>query len=217
MTADLRRRVEAVERAVTDGETDVADVADTAALDARLTDAEARLDELSTRVAHLDATTQALRGYLGGVDDLSDDVERRADLALAKAEALETAVFEGEGDELVVERLRPTDPASATTDIPGTDAAEPSTRPTSTCPPDCPDRVDSADSTDRPDSTDWTGRLDRPDRGDDGDAPHPSAAAEDSPPTAGRPATAVSEPASDAEAVDSESTRTLLGRLRDRL
>jgi chromosome segregation ATPase len=70
MSDDLRRRVAAVERAVTDGETELADVSDAATLDAQLDDAERRLDELSARLRTLDATTQALRGYLGGVDDV---------------------------------------------------------------------------------------------------------------------------------------------------
>jgi hypothetical protein len=105
MSDDLRRRVAAVERAVTGGETDLAGVADAATLDARLTAVETRLDELTTRLDTLDAATQSLRGYLGGVDDVSADVERRADLALAKAEALETAVFDGTDDALAVERL----------------------------------------------------------------------------------------------------------------
>jgi hypothetical protein len=104
MTDDLTRRLEAVERAVTDGHTDLAGVADDAAVADRLAAVESRLDDVETRLDDLDATTQALRGYLGGVDGVTEDVERRADLALAKAEAVETAVFDGD-DGLAVERL----------------------------------------------------------------------------------------------------------------
>ena len=102
MTDDLTRRLEAVERAVTDGHTDLASLHDAADAEARLDELERRLDEVDARLADLDATTQALRGYLGGIDGVADDVERRADLALAKAEAVEDAVFEG-SDGLAVE------------------------------------------------------------------------------------------------------------------
>ncbi|WP_152040592.1 DUF7310 family coiled-coil domain-containing protein [Salinigranum salinum] len=104
MTDDLTRRLEAVERAVTDGHTDLAGVADDAAVADRLAAVERRLDDVETRLDDLDATTQALRGYLGGVDGVTEDVERRADLALAKAEAIEAAVFDDD-DGLAVERL----------------------------------------------------------------------------------------------------------------
>jgi hypothetical protein len=109
MTDDLTRRLEAVERAVTDGHTDLASLHDAADAEARLDELERRLDEVNARLADLDATTQALRGYLGGVDGVADDVERRADLALAKAEAVEDAVFEG-SDGLAVERIPPEEP-----------------------------------------------------------------------------------------------------------
>lgn len=103
MSADLRSRLEAVERAVTDGETDLTGVEDAAALDARLDAVETTVEDIAGRLDHLDATTQALRGYLGGVDGVSDDVERRADLALAKVETLERSLLDGDG--LTVERL----------------------------------------------------------------------------------------------------------------
>ena len=104
MTDDLIRRLEAVERAVTDGHTDLAGVASAADAAERLARVEDRLDDVEERLDDLDATTQAVRGYLGGVDGVTEDVERRADLALAKAEAVEAAVFE-EDDGLAVERL----------------------------------------------------------------------------------------------------------------
>jgi hypothetical protein len=105
MTDDLTRRLEAVERAVTDGHADGAALAAEADLADRIEAVEARLDAAEDRLADLDATTQALRGYLGGVDGVTADVERRADLALAKAEAVEAAVFETADDGLAVERF----------------------------------------------------------------------------------------------------------------
>ncbi|WP_380675469.1 DUF7310 family coiled-coil domain-containing protein [Salinigranum sp. GCM10025319] len=104
MTDDLIRRLEAVERAVTDGHTDLAGVANAADTAERLATVERRLDDVEARLDDLDATTQAVRGYLGGVDGVTEDVERRADLALAKAESVEAAVFDGD-DGLAVERL----------------------------------------------------------------------------------------------------------------
>jgi hypothetical protein len=109
MTDDLRTRLEAVERAVAGGETDLAHVADAAALEERVTTVEERLDALETRLDGLDATTQAVRGYLGGVDDVTADVERQASLALAKAERVESRVSDTD-EGLSVERL----PAAST-------------------------------------------------------------------------------------------------------
>jgi hypothetical protein len=111
MTDDLTRRLAAVERAVTDGETDLSGVADAADVATRLDAVEERLDAIEGRLDDLDGTTQALRGYLGGVDGVAEDVERRADLALSKAEAVEEAVFTDDG--LAVERL-PTAPPEST-------------------------------------------------------------------------------------------------------
>jgi hypothetical protein len=132
MTDDLTRRLEAVERAVTDGHTDLTSVADATDIATRLDAVERRLDEVETRLDETEAATQALRGYLGGVDGVSEAVERRADLALAKAEAVEDAVFEGD-DGLAVERLpdadvpvRGADPAADAVDAPdATDATDP--------------------------------------------------------------------------------------------
>jgi ABC-type transporter Mla subunit MlaD len=112
MTDDLRTRLEAVERAVTDGEADLSTLDDAATLEERLTAVEERLDTLDARVADLDATTQAVRGYLSGVDGVTDDVERQAALALAKAERVEEQVFEAD-DGLSVERLPATDESAA--------------------------------------------------------------------------------------------------------
>jgi ABC-type transporter Mla subunit MlaD len=110
MTDDIRTRLDAVERAVADGETDLANLADAASVERRLTAVEERLDAVEARLDTLDATTQAVRGYLSGVDGVTDDVERQAALALAKAEAVEAHVFDAdERAELAVERVPTTD------------------------------------------------------------------------------------------------------------
>jgi hypothetical protein len=52
-------------------------------------DTARRVAELERRVTELEATTQALRGYVGGVRDLDREVERRANAALAAVDRLE--------------------------------------------------------------------------------------------------------------------------------
>jgi uncharacterized coiled-coil protein SlyX len=86
---DIDERLRAVERALTDGETPVADLSDTAAVHERLDSLEARLEELAHRVDALDATVQSLHGYVGELEAVNDRVERRADAARAAVERLE--------------------------------------------------------------------------------------------------------------------------------
>ena len=90
----LRERVEALERAVTDGEHDLSAVADEAAALDRLETLESDVADLADRIEELEAATQALRGYVGNVRSVNRDVERRADAALAKAEQLEGVIGE---------------------------------------------------------------------------------------------------------------------------
>ena len=78
-------RLRAVERALTGSDDPVADVADTAAATAERAELESRLDDLEARVEELEAATQALRGYAGSIRAVNREVERRADLALARA------------------------------------------------------------------------------------------------------------------------------------
>ncbi|MGM0590900.1 MAG: DUF7310 family coiled-coil domain-containing protein, partial [Halobacteriota archaeon] len=92
MTDDLGKRLAAVERALTDGESDSEGLADAASFDRRLSNLEATATELSTRVDELDAAVQAVRGFVGGVRAVDADVERRANAALAKAESLEATL-----------------------------------------------------------------------------------------------------------------------------
>ena len=70
----LERRLEAVERALSDDEP---------------LERIDRLDDLEERVVELEAAVQALRGYVGSVRAVNEDVERRADRAYRKATAVE--------------------------------------------------------------------------------------------------------------------------------
>ena len=78
-------RLRAVERALTGSDADLTDVRDEAAAAAERAELESRLDEIESRVEELEAATQALRGYAGSIRAVNREVERRADLALARA------------------------------------------------------------------------------------------------------------------------------------
>lgn len=78
-------RLQAVERALTGSDTTVSDIADGAEATAERQEIGSRLDALEARVEELEAATQALRGYAGAVRAVNVEVERRADLALARA------------------------------------------------------------------------------------------------------------------------------------
>lgn len=82
----IQRRLDAVERAVSDGDP---------------IDHHDRLDELDARVAELEAAVQSIRGYVGTVRATNEEIEHRADIALRKAAALEQQVATetaGDGD-----------------------------------------------------------------------------------------------------------------------
>lgn len=81
----LDERLSAVERAVTESDAAVADLGDTAAAAAEREALESRVAELESRVEELEAATQAIRGYVGSIRAVNREVERRADLALARA------------------------------------------------------------------------------------------------------------------------------------
>ncbi|MFW5917552.1 MAG: DUF7310 family coiled-coil domain-containing protein [Halorubrum sp.] len=78
-------RLRAVERALTGSDTAVSDLADGATATEERRAIESRLGDIEARVEELEAATQALRGYAGAVRAVNREVERRADLALARA------------------------------------------------------------------------------------------------------------------------------------
>lgn len=78
-------RLSAVERAVTGSDAAVADLDDGAAAAAEREALESRVADLESRVEELEAATQAIRGYAGSIRAVNREVERRADLALARA------------------------------------------------------------------------------------------------------------------------------------
>ena len=81
----LADRLDAVERALTGSDRSVEAIADgAAAADERASLAD-RLTTLESRVDELEAAIQAVRGYAGAIRAVNRDVERRADLALARA------------------------------------------------------------------------------------------------------------------------------------
>jgi uncharacterized coiled-coil protein SlyX len=88
---ELEARIEALERAVTEGDHDLSELAAEGETRDRLATVETELGDLTERVAELEAATQALRGYVGNVRAVNRDIEQRADIALAKAESLESA------------------------------------------------------------------------------------------------------------------------------
>ena len=84
----LQRRLRAVERSLTDGDHDVDSLRTAGDQADRIDELAARLDEAEDRIAELEASTQALRGYVGNVRSVNEDVEQRADAALAGVERL---------------------------------------------------------------------------------------------------------------------------------
>jgi len=92
----LDERLSAVERAVTRSDAAVADLGDSAAAAAEREALESRAAELESRVEELEAATQAIRGYVGSIRAVNREVERRADLALARASRGENAASETE-------------------------------------------------------------------------------------------------------------------------
>ena len=89
---DLDERLDAVERTLTDGDTDLSELQDAADVVDDVRDLESRIGDLESRIDELEAGLQAVRGYAGNVRAVNREVERRASAALAKAETLETAV-----------------------------------------------------------------------------------------------------------------------------
>lgn len=85
----IEQRLSAVERALTEGDDAFETLEDAGELGERLTTVEEQLEDIETQLAEVDAATQALRGYVGNVRSVNQDIERRAETALAKVEQLE--------------------------------------------------------------------------------------------------------------------------------
>jgi chromosome segregation ATPase len=103
----LDERLRAVERALTDDDSDLTDLRDAAELTREVERLAGRLDDAEERLADLDAATQALRGYVGNVRAVNESVERRADAALAKAESVETQLDEAQSVETQLDEVEP--------------------------------------------------------------------------------------------------------------
>lgn len=72
----LDERLRTVERALTDDETPVPDLADAAAVEERLDGTADRLDDVEERLGELAASVQAVRGYVGEVRERREEGER---------------------------------------------------------------------------------------------------------------------------------------------
>ncbi|RXK48479.1 DUF7310 family coiled-coil domain-containing protein [Halorientalis pallida] len=86
---DVEARLEAVERALADGDADLTGIGEAAERERKLEELRARVDDLESQVTDLSASVQAVRGYVGNVRTVNRDVERRADAALARVEELD--------------------------------------------------------------------------------------------------------------------------------
>ncbi|SEH37662.1 hypothetical protein SAMN05192561_101237 [Halopenitus malekzadehii] len=140
-TDRLAERVDAIERAITGDDADVdrgdrAALESRGALESRVVALEGTIDTIEQRLEELDAATQAVRGYVGGVRAVDREIESRADLALAKATRLE----EGQtgpkrpretaptGEPHTSTRHTATNRKTATTGSTDTDGSEPTSR-----------------------------------------------------------------------------------------
>ncbi|MFB6094001.1 MAG: hypothetical protein ABEJ77_03575 [Halanaeroarchaeum sp.] len=85
----LADRLAAVERALTGEDAPVGALEDRAALDARIATVERRLEALDARLDETEAAITAVRGYVGEISHVNDEVERTAHAALAAVERLD--------------------------------------------------------------------------------------------------------------------------------
>jgi len=85
----LDRRLRAVERALTGDDRDIDTLAQSGDFARRLDEVEDRLHDIESRLDELDAATQAVRGYVGNIRSVNEDVAQRADAALAAVDRLE--------------------------------------------------------------------------------------------------------------------------------
>ncbi|WP_340100826.1 DUF7310 family coiled-coil domain-containing protein [Salinibaculum salinum] len=86
MDETLEDRLAALERALTDDTHDLGALAADGEVATRVQTVESDIEELTERIDELEAATQALRGYVGNVRAVNEEVRERADLALETAE-----------------------------------------------------------------------------------------------------------------------------------
>ncbi|WP_256392565.1 DUF7310 family coiled-coil domain-containing protein [Natronoarchaeum rubrum] len=87
-TDAVEERLRAVERAVADGDTDI----DGAPLGDPTGELASRIDELESTTTELESGLQAVRGYVGQVKSVDDEIEQRADAAAAAVDDVEERV-----------------------------------------------------------------------------------------------------------------------------
>jgi hypothetical protein len=100
MDETLEDRLAALERALTDDKHDLGALAADGEVATRVQTAESDIEDLTERVAELEAATQALRGYVGNVRAVNEEVRERADLALEAAERAESESTESDPTEV---------------------------------------------------------------------------------------------------------------------
>lgn len=93
----LDERLTAVEQTVVDGDYELAELEDLAAAVDDLERIERRLDDIESRLADLESRSQAVEGFVGNVRSVNDEVEQRADTAIAVVDRLEERVETLEG------------------------------------------------------------------------------------------------------------------------
>ena len=88
----LERRLAAVERTLVDGDGTPAELPEIESVAYDVDRLQSRLDELEAQVADLEGAMEAVRGYAGNVRSVNEDVERRADAAVATVDRLERRI-----------------------------------------------------------------------------------------------------------------------------
>lgn len=90
----LDQRLTAVERVVVDGDVELDGLADLATLTADIDRLETRVKDYEQRLAALEATVDAVSGFVGNVESVDEDVEQQAAAAVAAVDRLEYRIDE---------------------------------------------------------------------------------------------------------------------------
>ena len=90
----LDQRLAAVERVVVDGDVELDGLADLATLTADIDRLETTVEDYEQRLAALEATVDAISGFIGNVESVDEDVERQAAAAVAAVDRLEYRIDE---------------------------------------------------------------------------------------------------------------------------